>query len=31
MLKPVEWVSSSKADLKRFPEPVQDRMGFAIY
>ena len=31
MLKPVEWVSSSKADLKRFPNPVQDRMGFAIY
>ena len=31
MLKTVEWVGSSKADLKRFPEPVQDRMGFAIY
>ena len=31
MLKRVEWVGSSKADLKRFPEPVQDRMGFAIY
>ena len=31
MPKPVEWVGSSKADLKRFPEPVQDRMGFAIY
>ena len=31
MLKPVEWVGSSKADLKRFPDPVQDRMGFAIY
>ena len=31
MLKPVQWVSSSKADLKRFPDPVQDRMGFAIY
>ena len=29
--KPVEWVGSSKADLKRFPDPVQDRMGFAIY
>jgi len=31
MLKPVEWVGSSKADLKRFPGPVQNRMGFAIY
>ena len=28
MLKPVEWVGSSKADLKRFPDPVQGRMGF---
>ena len=31
MLKPVEWVGSSKADLKRFPDPGQDRTGFAIY
>ena len=31
MLKPVEWVGSSKTDLKRFPERVQHRMGFAIY
>lgn len=31
MLKPVEWVGSSRANLKRFPEPVQHRMGFAIY
>ena len=31
MLKQVEWVGSSRADLKRFPEPVQNRMGFAIY
>ncbi len=31
MLKPVEWIGSSKADLKRFPDPVQGRMGFAIY
>lgn len=31
MLKPVEWVGSSKADLKRFPDPVKTRMGFAIY
>ena len=31
MPKPVEWVGSSRADLKRFPDPVKDRMGFAIY
>lgn len=31
MPKPVEWIGSSKADPKRFPGPVQDRMGFAIY
>ena len=30
-LKPVQWVGSSKVALKRFPDPVQDRMGFAIY
>ncbi len=31
MLKQVQWVGSSKADLKRFPDAVQDRFGFAIY
>ena len=31
MSKPVQWVGSSKSDLKRFPGAVQDRMGFAIY
>ena len=31
MLKSVERIGSSKAELKCFPEPVQDRMGFAIY
>ena len=31
MLKPVEWIGSSKADLKRFPDPVRHRVGFAIY
>ena len=31
MPKPVEWVGSSNADLKRFPRAVRDRMGFAIY
>ncbi|MCY4222409.1 MAG: type II toxin-antitoxin system RelE/ParE family toxin [Thiotrichales bacterium] len=31
MLKPVQWMGSSRADLKRFPDPVRDRIGFAIY
>ncbi|MDE2953862.1 MAG: type II toxin-antitoxin system RelE/ParE family toxin [Gemmatimonadota bacterium] len=31
MLKPVEWVGSSKGDLKKFPAAVQDRVGFALY
>ena len=31
MLKSVEWVGSSKEDLKRFPYLVQNRMAFAIY
>ena len=31
MLKPVQWVGSSKSDLKQYPDAVQDRMGFAIY
>lgn len=29
--KTVQWVGSSKADLKRFPDPVRRRMGFAIH
>ena len=31
MLKPVRWVGSSNADLKRFPDPVRRRIGFAVY
>lgn len=31
MLRPVEWVGSSKKDLSRFPDPVKYHMGFAIY
>ena len=31
MLRPVEWVSSSKGDLKKFPAAVQDQVGFALY
>ena len=30
-LKPLEWVGSSKSDLKGFPPGVQDRVGFALY
>ena len=30
-LKPVEWVASSKTDLRRFPEPVRARVGFALF
>ena len=30
-LKPVIWVGSSRKDLRDFPEPVQDHMGYALY
>jgi len=30
-LKPVVWVGSSRRDLRAFPEPVQDHMGYALY
>jgi phage-related protein len=30
-LKPVVWVVSSRRDLRAFPDPVQDHMGYAIY
>lgn len=30
-LMPLEWVGSSKADLKGFPVDVQDHVGFALY
>jgi phage-related protein len=30
-LKPVIWVGSSLEDLREFPEPVQDHMGYALY
>ena len=30
-LKPVEWVGSSRMDLKKFPPAVQDQVGFALY
>ena len=30
-LKPLIWVGSSREDLRDFPEPVQNRMGYALY
>jgi phage-related protein len=30
-LKPVIWVGSSLEDLREFPEPVQDHVGYALY
>jgi phage-related protein len=29
-LKPVIWVGSSRMDLREFPEPVQDHVGYAL-
>ncbi len=31
LLKSVEWVGSSLDDLRKFPEEVQQTMGFALY
>ena len=30
-LKPAIWVGSSLKDLREFPEPVQDHMGYALF
>jgi len=30
-LKPVIWIGSSRKDLRAFPEPIQDHMGYALY
>lgn len=30
-LKPVEWIASSRKDLKAFPDAVQNKVGFALY
>ena len=30
-LRPVVWVGSSRKDLREFPDPVQDHMGYALY
>jgi phage-related protein len=29
--KPLTWVGSSKRDYLRFPDEVQDNMGYALY
>src|SRR4051794_23376745 len=29
--RPLEWVGSSKEDLREFPDEVQDHVGFALY
>lgn len=31
LLKPVEWIGSSRDDLREFPEEVQQVVGFALY
>lgn len=31
ILKPIEWVGSSKSDLRTFPEAVRSLIGFALY
>jgi phage-related protein len=30
-MKPLEWIASSKKDLKTMPEEVQDNVGFALF
>jgi phage-related protein len=30
-LKPVIWIGASLKDLREFPAPVQDHMGYALY
>ena len=30
-LKPLIWIGSSRKDLREFPAPVQDHMGYALY
>jgi phage-related protein len=29
--KPVIWVGSSRKDLREFPDPVKDHIGYALY
>jgi len=30
-LRPVIWIGSSRKDLREFPEPVQDFVGYALF
>lgn len=30
-VRPLVWVGSSRNDLREFPEPVQDHVGYALY
>ncbi len=30
-LKPVVWIGSARTDLRAFPEPVKDLIGYALY
>lgn len=30
-LKPVIWVGTSRKDLREFPEPVQDHIGYTLF
>jgi phage-related protein len=31
LLKPVIWVGSSRKEFRKFPDPVKDRMGYALF
>lgn len=31
VLKPVEWIGSARADLRRMPADVRDTVGYALY
>jgi phage-related protein len=31
IMKPLEWIASSKKDLIAMPDPVQDNFGFALF
>ena len=30
-IKPVIWVGTSRNDLREFPEPIQDHIGYALF
>ena len=30
-MKPLEWIASSKKDLRTMPDSVQDNVGFALF